>query len=178
MPLPNNTMKNLRLPAIIMAALVIGFLFLLGASSHILPDRVASHFDAAGRANGWTDRQAFIFLMGGIGLIFPIVFVALFFIIGFAPGWLRARPSEQNGTGAPGVTFTYLMRRSFWFASMTLCFIAAVQGLVIEANTASPPRLQTTTLVVVITGFVVGVMFWSGSLLYHFLRARRTSQPI
>jgi len=171
-------MKNLRLPALIMAALVIGFLFLLGASSHILPDRVASHFNAAGQANGWTDRQQFLFLMGGIGLVFPFVFAALFFVICFAPGWLRARPSEDHGNGGPGVTFTYLMRRSFWFASMTLCFIAAVQGLVIEANSATPPRLQTTTLLVVISGFVVGVTFWSGSLLYHFFRARRSSQPI
>lgn len=170
-------MKNLRFPAIILATLVIGFVLLLAASAHSLPEQVASHFDASGNANGWTTRSMFVLLMGGAGLVFPILFMVLFAILQFAPGllsWIKQPAGEKS----PGVTFQYLMRRSFWFASMTLCFIAAVQALIVEANAATPPRLPTTTLLVVVCGFIVGVMFWSGNLLYHVCRGRRSSQPI
>jgi uncharacterized membrane protein len=170
-------MKNLRFPAIIMTALVMGFIMLLWASVHSLPERVASHFDATGHPNGWIARTSFLWLMGGVGLIFPALFVALFLVIRLAPSWVAAPSGDASLRGGAGVTFTYVLRRSFWFSSMTLCFIAAVQALIIEANAATPPRLQTATLMVVLAGFTVGVMFWSFSLLHHFSRGRQSSQP-
>jgi uncharacterized membrane protein len=169
-------MKNLRLPAIIMAALVIGFLLLLGASVRSLPENVASHFDASGHPDGWTDRSTFVLLMGGVGLFLPVLFALLFLVIRFAPS-LEAPRSEKSIAGVPGITFAYLLQRSFWFGSMTLCFIAAVQALIIEANSATPPRLNIETLLIVLAGFAVGVIFWSFSLLYHLSRARRTARP-
>ncbi|HWD20672.1 MAG TPA: DUF1648 domain-containing protein [Verrucomicrobiae bacterium] len=171
-------MKNLRFPAMIMVALVIGFLVMLSSSAHALPERVASHFDASGRPNGWTDRSAFLLLMGGVGLTFPLLFAALFLLARFAPFFLTSASGGRWLAAGPGVTFNYLLRRSFWFGSMILAFIAAVQALILEANAASPPRLQTVTLMIVLAGFTVGVMFWSFSLLHHFSQMRRTAQPL
>ena len=159
-----------------MVALVIGFAVLLAVSAHALPLRVASHFDASGHPNGWTDRTSFLWLMGGVGFIFPALFVVLFVVMRFAPS-LLILPDEGSFTAVPGLTLTYLLRRAFWFGTMTLCFMAAVQTLIIEANTATPPHLQTATLLVVLAGFTIGVMFWSISLLQNFSRARRVSQP-
>jgi hypothetical protein len=109
--------------------------------------------------------------------MFPTLFVVLFFVIRFAPS-LLILPEKGTFTAVPGLTLTYLLRRAFWFGSMTLCFMAAVQALIIEANTASPPHLQTTTLLVVLTGFTIGVTIWSISLLQNFSRAHRLSQPV
>jgi uncharacterized membrane protein len=168
-------MKNLRFPALVMVALALGFIVMLAASAHSLPAQVASHFDAKGHANGWTDRSSFLWMMGSVGLIFPAVFAVFFLIMWFAPSLLKA-PKTDAPTSAPGFTFSYILRRSFWFGSMTLCFIAAVQALIVEANCSTPPRLQTATLLAVLIGFTVGVMFWSFSLLHHFSSARRSSR--
>lgn len=161
-----------------MAALVVGFVVLLSAASHTLPERVASHFDSAGQPDGWTDRAVFLWLMGGVGLAFPMLFVVLFVVIRFAPRWLPPAAASRLNSDGPGATLTYLLRRYFWFGSMMIGFIAAVQGLIIEANTVSPPRLQTAAMVIVVAGFTVGVMVWAFSLLHHFWRVRRSARPI
>ena len=84
-----------------MIALVIGFAGLLTLSAHSLPLRVASHFDATGHPNGWTDRASFLWLMGGVGMIFPTLFVVLFVVIRFAPSLLII-PDERTFTAIPG----------------------------------------------------------------------------
>jgi len=165
-------MKNLRFPAIVLAALAVGFLVMTLSTAHLLPERVASHFDATGRPDGWTDRSSFLLVMGGVGLAFPLVFaISMPFLILSKPG--RSQLLKQSS----GLTFADLLRRAFWFGSMTLCFIAAVQALVVNANASTPPRLQMAMVVIVVVAFTLGVMFWAGSLLYHFSRFHRLAQP-
>ena len=47
-------------------------LFVLG-SKHFLPAIVASHFDAAGRANGFMGRDAYVSLMLILSVVVPVV---------------------------------------------------------------------------------------------------------
>ena len=49
-------------------------------------------------------------------------------------------------------------------ACLMLALAVGVHGLVLTANSRVPPRLPTPALVVLLAGFLLGMVWWSRSL--------------
>jgi len=63
-------------PVIVFVLLCLG---LAGTAAYylpVLPDRLATHFDAAGRANGWSDHAGFVESVAVLVLIMAAIFSA------------------------------------------------------------------------------------------------------
>lgn len=152
------------------------FLVLLAAAClHLLyyypqlPDRVASHFDAAGRADGWSHKGALAFfylgimaLMAGIAFAFsattsrlPVRWISL-------PNrdyWLAPERREA--------TLAVLSDLVFWFNSATVGFLMLLMHLTIRANLDGTHRLGDSfwPLLVAYLAFTAG---WCVAMLRRF----------
>ena len=65
-------MKTILIPVIILVVLCIGFLVYVHYSTALLPERVATHFAADGRPNGWMSKDKHFWFMAGFGVGLPL----------------------------------------------------------------------------------------------------------
>ena len=98
----------------------------------VLPERVASHFGADGKANGWSSNTAFALTMAGIQLF-------LFFTLYYASRWILLFP----------VSMINLHNKEYWLrrrAQITCAMMADIfapgKALQAEACLEGPCRLQ------------------------------------
>lgn len=72
-------MKTWRIPLIVPGALYLGFVAYLALSAGALPARVATHFDASGRPNGWMSRSSHVAFTLVFGFAVPLFVVGLMY---------------------------------------------------------------------------------------------------
>lgn len=154
----------MRTPHIILAALCILLLAYIWSAASQLPESVATHFDASGTPNGWmTKRQHLIFTSAfGIGL--PLFMVAAFSLIHVLPARLVNIPNRDYWLAPErkAETSAWIQRQGIWLASVMVCWIAALNFMLVRANEQQPPHLPATpmlwltgTLLVYIIIFIV-----------------------
>lgn len=73
-------MNNLQRIPIWLASLTV-FLVTLAVSSAWLPEQVVTHFNGAGVANGWMSRSVHLMAFGAFGVLFPALFIGVFYSI-------------------------------------------------------------------------------------------------
>lgn len=109
----------------------------------LLPDRIASHFDVAGQADGWSSKSAF--LLSNLALIAGLALIFLSF-----PSWLGKIPNARINLPnkdywlAPGrraATLQTIQRQMEWLGAATLVLFLGVAQLSIEANLTGRPTL-------------------------------------
>ncbi|MFT3780382.1 MAG: DUF1648 domain-containing protein [Nibricoccus sp.] len=165
-------MRKIPLPAIICVILFAGLVACLTWSAFHLPARVASHFDARGNPNGWSDLKSFLQFMAILGLAFPVVVPAICYGSRFLPDELQNLPNRDHWLAPERrqETMSYVFRHSLWFAALALSFVLGIQLLVIYANTSTPARIPRAGIIGLTSLFVSGVIAWVVSLFMHFYR--------
>lgn len=101
-----------------------------------LPAQLASHFDAAGRPNGWSSKSGYFALQAFIVLVLALCFAAL-------PAWLEGAPARlvnlpnKDYWLAPerrAATMARVASALTWFGCAALAFIVVVSSLVVDFN--------------------------------------------
>jgi hypothetical protein len=142
----------------------------VAGTSGALPERVASHFNAAGLANGYMTRNAYRIFMLAFGFGVPLLVVALV-------GWLpRLAPNLINIPNrdywlAPErrvATLAALDGCALWLGCLLTALAGGVHWLVIRANAVEPPRLENGLFVTLLGAFVAGLVCWIIVLLRRF----------
>jgi uncharacterized membrane protein len=166
-------MKTWRIAAMVLGALYLGFLSYVAFSASELPARVATHFNASGQPDAWMSRSSHLLLTLVFGFAFPLLVVALMFVIRFLPPGLVNIPRRDYWLAAErrSETFAYLFRHSLWFACMNVCFIAGIHYLVVDANRVASPQLSRGGILGLGGAFLVGVAVWATIVIRHFRRA-------
>jgi len=154
---------------LLLMAAAAGFIVIAGAH---LPAWVASHFDAAGRPNGFMSKQAYITVMLAIVIVTPLMI-----------GWLPALTLRQPNTRinlpnrdywlAPerrAATIEILLGRMRLFACLLLAFLCYAHALVVRANQSAPPRLSSSALELGVVVFLVAALGWVLNLMRRFRR--------
>ena len=165
-------MKTLLTPALILGLLYVCFLGYLATSSSQLPRRVATHFDASGRPNGWMSRDAHLRGMLVFGLGFPLFVPVLVYVSRFLPDRFYNLPHRDYWL-APArrpETMAYLLRHSLWFSSMALCFVIGINASIIHANSLAQAHLSTLLALSLVGCFLAGTAVWAVSMIRHFKR--------
>jgi hypothetical protein len=145
----------------------IAFALLLGASTVVivtttadLPARVASHFAADGRPNGWQSLASYRVWMLGFGVLMPIVVTAM---IAWLPRrfprlinvphkdyWLE--PARRDATLRALATFGYGV------GLLATLFALGIHLAVVDANATAQPALPTRNVIALMIGFGVGLV--------------------
>ena len=135
--------------------------YLLWSASR-LPDRVASHFNGAGRPDGWMDRNTHLGLMGAIGFVFPLLMSGLFYLTRKMPSWLVNIPNREYWLVPERreQAFDRLFDHSLWFACLLAGFSIGMHHLITQANLNPPPTLSGSQVLICMGLFVVGLVTW------------------
>lgn len=153
-------------------SLLAGMVLFELASARWLPPIVASHFDAAGRANGFMPRTAYIGLMLVVGVLAPL-------FITVVPLRAMRRPNARINLPDPSywlaperrdATLDQLSRQVVRFASMLTLFLGYVQTLVVVANRSVPPTLPMHFLIAGLLIYLGSILVWLLAFARHFRR--------
>ncbi|HEV7404454.1 MAG TPA: DUF1648 domain-containing protein [Chthoniobacteraceae bacterium] len=159
-------------PAWLFAALYVVFLALVAAAQGRLPERLATHFDGAGQANGWATREQWRSTSLFMGTALPLGAVALFWILRVFPTRSFNLPRRDYWLGAEQrpSTFAWFLRHGWWLGCLELCFFIGIEGMILRANAVSPPRLLTGPLLAVAGLFLAGLALWVRQMFRRFGR--------
>ena len=134
-----------------------------------LPEIMASHFDGAGKPNGWMSKQSF-FLLEVVILGFIILeFTFLPWIIGKMPNRLINMPNKEFWFAEERRTETINIIQHFfeWFSAGLLALFVSVNQLVFRANLTGENLSSYSWLI--LGAFLFFVVIW----LIKFLRRFR-----
>jgi hypothetical protein len=148
----------------------------LGAASlvraeHALPDKVASHFNGKGQADGWMSRESYVQSMGLIGFVMPVFLLGIGFAMKIMPSDLINLPRRDFwlSPARRHETVHYLARQFAWMACLAEALLISLNWLMIEANRQSPPQLSNLVWVLCVA-YLAGVVAWIAFLIGHFYR--------
>jgi uncharacterized membrane protein len=166
-------MKTSRIPALVLALVLIGNVVFLASTVALLPQRMATHFDASGHPNGWMGRSSAVVFQGIVGLVLPLIITVLFCTIRFLPTrWINLpRRDFWFSPERREKTCTYFSRQGLWLASLLVGLQALVWYQLIESNSASIPHLSTSVFLVTIAAFGGAMIVWVITFFRHFANA-------
>jgi len=136
-----------------------------------LPQTVASHFDAAGRPNGWSSKEAFFGLYAFMVALQVLIFRVLPPQLGRLPSRLFSLPNRDYWLAPERrqETLGYFTASMAWFGFASILFAVITIQLVIEANLAQAP-LNSAMMWVLLAAFLLFVFVWVARLLLRFAR--------
>ncbi len=158
------------IPAFILVEILVA-LFVLSTMG-ALPDTVASHFNAAGKPNGFMSQEEYTKFMLLFAVGIPALLVsALSLALRFASGMINIPNraywlSDQNRSS----TVQFLKGHMAWFGTIISLFTAYVHWLLLKANSFQPPRLPLAPLFIGLGTFVGIELFWGIWLIVRFRR--------
>lgn len=165
-------MYSSRHAAIALTAMCIAFVLYVDTSTASLPSRLATHFDGAGRPNGWMSRDAhehFITLFGVGMAAFPALMALLLRFIPISLVNIPHRMYWLSAERAPA-SMEYLRRHLIVLGCLFVGLMTAVQWSTVRANLLQPPRMMTGDILLIIGGFIATMLLWSVTLLLRFAR--------
>ena len=160
-----------KLPLLLFMGLLAAAAALIFHLAGQMPDLVAVHFDAAGRANGFMTRAAcrdFMLLSTlGVPLLITLATAVLPRLV---PASLINIPNRDYWL-APGRardSLVFLSEQGVWFGCIFVVFLACVDAMLVKANTASPPEFPNTLFIAMLILFFCAVGAWFVRMLRRF----------
>lgn len=127
-----------------------------------LPDRVATHFDGAGRPNGWMTAQGFVLFQLGLLALLVAVFAGMPVLLRRLPARLVNLPNRDYWLAPErrAASIERMGERLAWMGLATVLFFVWVEELVLHANLAGGGRLAAASFAVGLGGYVVVTAGW------------------
>lgn len=133
-----------------------------------LPEKVASHFNAGGAADGWLSKDSYL-IFQLVLLAFAAFFAFIFpILLGRTPAHLINIPHKDYWLAPERrrETLSILRGRSEWFAIALCALLIGINQLVIQANLANRDLSPASWLL--IGAFLLFVIIWSIRLCRNF----------
>ncbi|MGW8258172.1 MAG: DUF1648 domain-containing protein [Thermoguttaceae bacterium] len=164
-------MKTL-IAAVVLITLYVIFLACVFSTPAFLPQQFATHFNAAGKADGWMNRSSFMMLEGGMGTFGILVMLVAGSVGRFVPEKYVNLPNRDYWLADErrAETMSYLFRQMLWIASLLMCLLIAVHVSTIHANKTVPPHLHQGEALTILGCFLAATLIWMINLLLHFKR--------
>jgi hypothetical protein len=122
----------------------LGGIAIVALTSDGLPERVATHFGADGRADGWMPKTSHFQLMMAVVAGMPPFIAGAFGAVRLLPAELINLPNKDYWLAPErrAESLGWIARAGFWFASAEAAFLIAIHLLVVQANSQTPPQLS------------------------------------
>lgn len=145
---------------------------LVGVTGVGLPERVATHFDVAGAANGFTPRATYVRSMLLLVTLLPLVLGLAGRLVAMLPTALVNLPNAEFWL-APERRAATLKSLSVFLvvpSLLTCALLCFVHALTVRANALQPAHLSTPASTVALGAFLVATLAWSFFLWRRFTR--------
>jgi uncharacterized membrane protein len=125
-----------------------------------LPEKVASHFDAGGQADGWMTKTSFIALTLLLQAGLSALMLGLGRIIGALPNSLINIPNKEYWLAEErrSETLDEMIWMMDWIAAGTSVFLFVILYLTFDANVGEEKELNSTVTWIVTVAFSVGLI--------------------
>jgi hypothetical protein len=160
-----------KFPLLLFAVLLAAAAVLIRYFAAELPELVAVHFDAAGRANGFMTRTGCrdFMLVSTLGVPLLIV-IATSLLPRLLPTSLINIPHRDYWLAPERAhdSLVFLSDQGLWFGCILLLFLAGVDGMLVKANALSPPQFPNALLIGMLSLFFCAVGAWGLRMLRRF----------
>ncbi|MGH8616462.1 MAG: hypothetical protein ACREUW_02135 [Burkholderiales bacterium] len=167
----------LKLPHLILAAVLgIAAAFIL-TTTGALPDPVASKFGANDLVTSWMAKRVYLPLMLGLAVGMPLLMVGLtallarrfpqHFNIPHREYWLTSERRAATGN--------YLETHVCWLACLMAGLIAGMHYAIVLAHDSTPPRLPAEVFWTLMGVFAFGMVWWMWALYARFRKPGLTA---
>lgn len=158
-------------PAVLVIAFA-AFLLTLMITMPMLPLRMATHFDIAGRPDGWMSRTQHLIFMTGFGIGFPAIILGCCWSARYLPNSAINLPHKDYWLSSErrDASVDFLFHYSFWLAALGQVFITGLQIVVVAGNRQQPVQLPLIAMAAVTGTFLLGTLLWVAGLYRHFHR--------
>jgi uncharacterized membrane protein len=161
-------MKLLPIALVICYAIFFVCLFLTIGD---LPARIATHFDIAGRPNGWMSRRFYLEFTLGMAVGLPLFLIATTSFSARLPGSFRRIPNREYWMAPERREATIAVFRGFMtgLCCLLVLFSTGIHLLLVEANQNSVrPHLDSVGIWSLLGGFLIAACLWSWTLRRRF----------
>jgi uncharacterized membrane protein len=158
-----------RLPLALSLLLIAGFAIHVTSVMDALPERVASHFDGAGRPNGFQSRDGFLWISLAMSL-------GLFATLSVTASWVRRIPNGLLNFPNKDYWLTAERRDAAitrfavfldWFGFATLIVTTAAWELALQANLTRAP-FDNRTMWGLLGAYLAFTIVWSIGVMRAF----------
>lgn len=141
-----------------------------------LPAKIATHFNLAGKADGWMRADTFRWSYLAFLVLFPLLMPACMFVVRFLAALMNV-PNKNDWTAAGQWerASRFLFHSSFWLAALEVIFCLGMYILVLEANRAKPPVLNNAWMTGLTILQLTGVFAWALAIILFFVRGPGSS---
>ena len=155
-------MKSSRGLLLLLGFLYLGFIGYVVGSHDQLPERVATHFNAAGEPNGWMSRADQLAFMAGFGMAFPLFMIGICWSVRFLPVWMINLPHKEYWLAKErrAESADYVFRHSIWLGCLGLGFVIGLHWATTFSNQRQPVALPLEWVLSITGLFLVGVGAW------------------
>jgi uncharacterized membrane protein len=138
-----------------------------------LPEAVASHFDGAGHANGWSSKPELFGLMFGMIVMIGLVFLVMPMSFSRMPRKWISMPNRDYWLSGDrrAETIRFIDEQCSWFGVVTLLLILASLQFTIDANLRPLPELPARFMWV-FWAYMGYTAVWTAHFVLHFARGR------
>jgi uncharacterized membrane protein len=160
-----------KLPLLLFVLLLAAAAALILHFAQELPELVAVHFDATGRANGFMTRTGCRDFMLTSTLGVPLLIVIATNLLPRAlPVSLINLPHRDYWLAPERArdSLVFLSEQGLWFGCILVLFLAAVDGMLVKANAASPPQFPSTLFIAMLILFFCAVGVWGLGMVRRF----------
>lgn len=143
--------------------LLIGLAFL--QASHyapLLPERVASHFDAAGQADGWSSKTGFLAINLAFVVGMALLFLGVTLLINKVPNdWINL-PNKDYWLAPErrAATLDIISGQMEWLAAATVALLVGLTQLTIQANLDAQAGLPGNAFWLLFGGYMAFFVVW------------------
>jgi Protein of unknown function (DUF1648) len=164
-------MRGIVAPLSVLLALAIVGAASLVWAERVMPDKVASHFGAEGKPDGWMPRDGYVQAMALIGFLMPASLLGIGLSMRVMPGSAINLPHREYWLSPErrAETNEYFARQFGWLACLSLALFVALNCLMIEGNRVSPPDLSNGVWVLLVL-FLASTTILIVRLTRHFYR--------
>jgi uncharacterized membrane protein len=136
-----------------------------------LPERMATHFDFAGRPDGWMSRDRFLVFYFGMLVFMTVLFSGIGAIVRHVPTGMVNLPHRDYWLAAERreATIAYVSAATARLGLLVLTFLVAVHELVLRANVAGK-NLPAAPMWIGLGALLATVALW---LVQFYRRFRR-----
>jgi uncharacterized membrane protein len=137
-----------------------------------LPETIAVHFGASGRADGWAGKTGFFPIYAAIEAAIVLAGLAVAFLGERMPASFLNMPNRDYWLSPErrDESLAFFWTQAIWIEVATLAFLIVVAEFVFRANLAGGAPTLTRDFLLVLIVFVAGVLWLSFRIVRRFSR--------
>ncbi len=154
-----------KVPIIVWLTCFASFIASVVLAWHLLPERVATHFDMNGHADGWMARTEHIAFVALFGTGLSVLVIGLCYSVRHLPISLLNVPNRHYWASMrhhPRAC-DFLFRSACWFGSICVIWLTYLNVLLLKANYVQPQTLDQNA-------FWMASIIFAGITVLWFLR--------